>query len=224
MSTHPDADAFIKAILDNPDELTTRLVFADWLEETGNSSNVAWAHYIRLNAETNQHPAGSFERDNLKWRIEQSAARIQATLTLHASAFLAHHKLLQELLPSHQFVVKLAEFEIPSRLAHTHWIARENHVLPLYEQEDVLFIALGNPHDWDMVQKLQSLLWSFIAPIGAASNEILEAINRNYGQRNTESVGAQIRELTDTAIEFPEGSPSAGSAPAGTFPFRLEFE
>ena len=35
MTSHPDADAFMRAILRDPADVTTRLVFADWLEETG---------------------------------------------------------------------------------------------------------------------------------------------------------------------------------------------
>jgi type IV pilus assembly protein PilB len=63
MSSHPDADAFVSAILRNPAEVTTRLVFADWLEETGDPSNVAWAQFIRLNVEADRHPAGVRKED-----------------------------------------------------------------------------------------------------------------------------------------------------------------
>jgi uncharacterized protein (TIGR02996 family) len=42
------ADAFLEAILQDPDDDTPRLVFADWLEEQGDSASAARAEFIRL--------------------------------------------------------------------------------------------------------------------------------------------------------------------------------
>src|SRR5262245_2139918 len=39
--------ALLRAICDQPDEDTPRLVFADWLDEQGGEVNVAWAELIR---------------------------------------------------------------------------------------------------------------------------------------------------------------------------------
>jgi uncharacterized protein (TIGR02996 family) len=44
--------AFIRAILDHPDELTTWLVYADWLEDRGDPR----AEFLRLTAERRQLP------------------------------------------------------------------------------------------------------------------------------------------------------------------------
>ena len=41
--TDPSADAFMRRILADPADPVPRLVFADWLEESGKSSNLAWA-------------------------------------------------------------------------------------------------------------------------------------------------------------------------------------
>jgi uncharacterized protein (TIGR02996 family) len=43
-----DREALLQTILDNPDDDLPRLIFADWLEETGEPSNVARAEFIRL--------------------------------------------------------------------------------------------------------------------------------------------------------------------------------
>ncbi|MCI0702716.1 MAG: TIGR02996 domain-containing protein [Planctomycetia bacterium] len=43
-----DEEAFLRAICDQPDEDTPRLVFADWLDEQGGSVNAAWAELIRV--------------------------------------------------------------------------------------------------------------------------------------------------------------------------------
>jgi uncharacterized protein (TIGR02996 family) len=40
-------DAFLRAICENPDEDTPRLVFADWLTEQGGPVNTAWANGMR---------------------------------------------------------------------------------------------------------------------------------------------------------------------------------
>jgi uncharacterized protein (TIGR02996 family) len=42
---HPEADAFLDAIFDHPDDDTPRLVYADWLQEHGQES---YAQFIRL--------------------------------------------------------------------------------------------------------------------------------------------------------------------------------
>lgn len=42
------ADAFLEAILQDPDDDTPRLVYADWLEEQGDSASAARAEFIRV--------------------------------------------------------------------------------------------------------------------------------------------------------------------------------
>jgi uncharacterized protein (TIGR02996 family) len=41
---HPEADAFLDAIFDHPDDDTPRLVYADWLQEGGYED---YAQFIR---------------------------------------------------------------------------------------------------------------------------------------------------------------------------------
>src|SRR5262245_37192027 len=43
-----DGAALLRAIIDNPDEDTPRLVYADWLDEQGGESNAARAEFIRI--------------------------------------------------------------------------------------------------------------------------------------------------------------------------------
>src|SRR6516162_529357 len=42
------ADVFLEAILENPDDDTPRLVYADWLDERGDSASAARAEFIRV--------------------------------------------------------------------------------------------------------------------------------------------------------------------------------
>jgi uncharacterized protein (TIGR02996 family) len=43
-----EARAFLQAILEDPDDLSARLIFADWLEDTGDEANRARADLIRV--------------------------------------------------------------------------------------------------------------------------------------------------------------------------------
>ncbi len=66
-----DEDAFVHSILDNPDDDTPRLVFADWLEEHGRESH---AELIRVQCELARLPRRGRE-PNVKARREELAAR-----------------------------------------------------------------------------------------------------------------------------------------------------
>jgi uncharacterized protein (TIGR02996 family) len=48
MPTRSYADAFLEAILQNPEDDTPRLVYADWLDEQGDPASTARADFIRL--------------------------------------------------------------------------------------------------------------------------------------------------------------------------------
>jgi uncharacterized protein (TIGR02996 family) len=49
-----DHESFLQAILANPDDLTTRLIYADWLEENGGRPEAARAELIRVQCEMAQ--------------------------------------------------------------------------------------------------------------------------------------------------------------------------
>src|SRR5262245_50020718 len=48
---HPDEEALLQTIFDNPDDDAPRLIYADWLEERGDPVNVARAEFIRVQIE-----------------------------------------------------------------------------------------------------------------------------------------------------------------------------
>lgn len=54
-----DTDALMATILAHPDDDLPRLVFADWLEESGHPANAARAQFIRLQIEAAKHDTGS---------------------------------------------------------------------------------------------------------------------------------------------------------------------
>ena len=60
---NPDHDALLRTIVAHPEDDLPRLVFADFLEESGHPASVARAHFIRVQIEAEQHEAGSPERE-----------------------------------------------------------------------------------------------------------------------------------------------------------------
>lgn len=50
-----EREALLRAVCDNPDDDTPRLVFADWLQENGNESDCARAEFIRAQIEQTRH-------------------------------------------------------------------------------------------------------------------------------------------------------------------------
>ena len=71
-------------------------------------------------------------------------------------------------------------------------VARENVVLPLSQDNGALKIIMSDPTDFDTVQKLQFILNKDIQPVLAPREQIIEAINRHYGQTETESVDSML--------------------------------
>src|SRR5207248_10562487 len=119
------------------------------------------------------------------------------------SAVAEHHGL--------QFV-DLTEVTIPPAVIELvpESVARENVVLPMSQDNGALKIIMSDPTDFDTVQKLQFILNKDIQPVLAPREQIVEAINRHYGQTETESVDSMLAEFTDTAIDFTETEQTSG--------------
>ncbi len=102
--------------------------------------------------------------------------------------------------------IDLTEVTIPPAVVELvpESVARENVVLPLAQDNGALKIIMSDPSDFDTVQKLQFILNKDIQPVLAPREQIIEAINRHYGQSETESVDSMLAEFTDTAIDFTE--------------------
>src|SRR5437667_2560953 len=102
--------------------------------------------------------------------------------------------------------VNLAEVTIPASVIELvpESVARENIVLPMAQENGALKIIMSAPNDFETMQKLQFILNKDIQPVLAPREQIIEAINRHYGQTETESVDSMLQEFTDTAIDFTE--------------------
>jgi type IV pilus assembly protein PilB len=113
------------------------------------------------------------------------------------SAIAEHHGM--------QFV-NLTDVQIPPSVVELvpESVARENVVLPMSQENGALKIIISDPGDFDTLQKLQFILNKDIQPVLAPREQIIEAINRHYGQSETESVDSMLQEFTDTQIDFTE--------------------
>lgn len=199
-----DADAFMRKYLQQPSDATARLVFADWLEEQGEPHNRAWAYYIRLKAETDRYPADSAQRYELDRQAGEYAVHIQARLTIPAKLFVGYPKSLLQLLPAPYLTVSLSRYVPPRDVLEMlpESVARENLLFPLAAQGRTLLFAAAEPTNFDTLQKLEFILNRDIVLVGAGEADVRRAINRHYGETETETVDSVLVEFVDTAIDF----------------------
>jgi type IV pilus assembly protein PilB len=222
MLSHPDADAFIRGLLAQPTDSTARLVFADWLEETGEPHSAAWAHFIRLKIEADRYPHNSAVRYELDRHAGEYALQIRAALTVPAKLFVGYPKSLLQLLPATNLTVRFADFEIPQTIVELmpESVARENRVLPLDLQGRTLLAAAVDPNNTDTTQKLEFILNKDVILVGATTDDMQQALDRHFPYGPIESVSSYtplLTEFTDTATGqaqlVPPPQPSADSEP-----------
>jgi type IV pilus assembly protein PilB len=102
--------------------------------------------------------------------------------------------------------VNLDEVVIPPSVVELvpESVARENAILPMSEEEDALRVIVSDPLDLDTFEKLRFILNRKVEIALAPRENILEAINRYYGQVDAESADSMLQEFTDTAIDFTQ--------------------
>ena len=83
-------------------------------------------------------------------------------------------------------------------------VARENAILPMAEEDGGLRVIVSDPYDLDTFEKLRFILNKQVEIALAPRENILEAINRHYGQMEDQSADSMLQEFTDTAIDFTE--------------------
>ena len=113
--------------------------------------------------------------------------------------------------------VDLTSVQIPSSVIQmvTESIARENLVIPLsLDDNGALTVAMHDPSAFDVLDKLRFVVNREIKFVVASKESIQQAINRHYGQSETESVDSMIAEFTETAIDFTETELAASAAVA----------
>jgi type IV pilus assembly protein PilB len=102
--------------------------------------------------------------------------------------------------------VNLDTMEIPNSVIALvpESVARENVVIPLELVDERIRVAMPNALDLEVLDKLRFILNREVDPVVASKDAIQNAINRHYGQTETESVDSMLAEFTETAIDFTE--------------------
>ncbi len=83
-------------------------------------------------------------------------------------------------------------------------VARENTCLPVEFVGERLVVAVTDPMDFEVMEKLRFILNRDVELTMAPKESINDAINRFYGGSETESVDSMLMEFTETAIDFTE--------------------
>ncbi len=100
--------------------------------------------------------------------------------------------------------VELEGLQIPNSVIEliTESMARENIVIATSLEGESVVIAMHNPNNIEILDKLRFVLNRDIKVVMAPMESIQGAINRHYGQTETESVDTMISEFTETQIDF----------------------
>ncbi|MCH8829442.1 MAG: Flp pilus assembly complex ATPase component TadA, partial [Planctomycetes bacterium] len=108
--------------------------------------------------------------------------------------------------------VDLENAEIPQSVIELvpESVARENLVIPLKLENEALVVVINDPLKFEVLDKLHFILNREVRPVMASTELIQAAINRHYGQSETESVDSMLQEFTETAIDFTETELASG--------------
>lgn len=128
--------------------------------------------------------------------IEDALARLEYVTTADLSAMQADQY-------GYEFV-NLETLEIPRTVIELvpESVARENYVIPLEIEDDVIKVAVSNAMDYEVLDKLRFVLNREVKVAVSSKEAIGAAINRHYGDSQTESVDSMLQEFTETAIDF----------------------
>lgn len=182
MSSHRDADAFVRAFLHNPKDETARLVFADWLEDRGEPHHAAWAGYIRAKA-----AAARVEFGTAAWRASDDEAAefapdVAANLSLPVGFFLRYPASLLRLLPAANIAVRIGPFRpttaVVGRVPEAY--ARHFPLLPLDDSAGALLVAYPGPVTPRLVASVRAELPRTTVVVGGSRNDVIPAINAAY--------------------------------------------
>jgi type IV pilus assembly protein PilB len=102
--------------------------------------------------------------------------------------------------------VPLEGVEIPSSIIEMipESVARENTVIPVGRTNGILRVAVADPDDLNLVDKLRFMLNQEVERVLSPREAIVQSINKHYGQTETQSVDSMMQEFTETAVETTE--------------------
>jgi uncharacterized protein (TIGR02996 family) len=199
-------EAFLRSIVESPDDDTPRLVYADWLDDRGNPRG----EFIRVQCRLARMTPDNALRPQLETRARELLDRHQDqwlgplrpllsrwvfrrgfldVISVPAAAYLRHATLPHP--PTVRRVeVDLDDFDAPPSAFELvpESVARENVVMPVGFRGRTLVLAMSRPRDVSMLQKLVFILNRDIEPVAAREEDVIEAISRHYGNAEVTSV------------------------------------
>lgn len=110
----------------------------------------------------------------------------------------------------------LDNLEIPNSIIQLvpESVARENTCIPVEFVGERLLVAVVDPMNFEIMEKLRFILNRDVELTMASKESINESINRHYGGSETESVDSMLMEFTETAIDFTETELNSAQADA----------
>jgi uncharacterized protein (TIGR02996 family) len=192
-----DEDAFLRAICENPDDDTPRLVFADWLDERGGAANAAWAELIRVQVPLARGLGGERERLAARERAVEPAVIADWPKRLGAPDGLAWQNW------SRGFPLAVSGRGTLIRTARPAFAGRvplrEFNIKPATDTDLVEFVT------WPELQLVHKLgVWTELAPI---TERGMLALTGCEHLSNLERLRMQWVALTDVAAETFLDSP-----------------
>lgn len=102
--------------------------------------------------------------------------------------------------------VDISSMQVDASIVQTipESVARENCVFPIAESNGALRVAIDDPNNLEVIEKLRFILNRRIEVVIASQADITDAINLYYGQIEGESADSCLQEFTDTQIDFTE--------------------
>ena len=214
---HPTAEALVRTILADPADPLPRLVFADFLDETGTAPNMAWAKYMRLAVDLVHLPLTPPRRAYLEAVQAEAAAEVRAGLTYRAEQFIQHAAAMRQLLPLRCVTLNVETVTVPADVIDQlpESVARERSALPLLDDDGRLTVAVPDPADTLLIEQLAFVLNRRIEALKAPAEPLLAAIDRNYPEDRERQVAESVHyEFTYPVLFDPlrreaEGGPVA---------------
>jgi type IV pilus assembly protein PilB len=177
-----DVTAFLRTILAQRDNPVAALVFADWLEETGEPDKIAWSQYIRLRHELEGTAEKTPKHRELRARCRDCGRQVIQRVRLKAAHLVPRADDLFRVLPPGQWTVELNGFEIPRPLIELlpESLARENCLVPLQADKKRLLFAMNKPADLHTLSKLCFIFHLDVVGVHAFEDQIWDAIEHHY--------------------------------------------
>jgi len=178
-TSHPNATAFAARFLANPEDRLGRLVFADWLEERGGESNLAWAQYLREVAQIEEEFGGEYAQ-----QAESLGRAVRARLTLGYVPGTPLLSRLQLFLPPHRIWVRISSDRIPLAVTEDCQgnVARLYGFMPIGRVDARLFVvATAEPFD-TVRPDVENFLSMRLTAFRGESSDVAKAILAHYGQ------------------------------------------